>query len=147
MEERVDSTSEPSVEGVKTLGNESAARSVFTTEGEIATSSETPINPLIGGAVENRNAAPHCCNTTVDQYEPIKLVVAKEVLDVPGKRIELVVAEEVVDHQNPARVPLPYWRWTPLVRGEDWFWDCCFWLLPCVYWLVLLCCNHTGARL
>ena len=40
-----------------------------------------------------------------------------------------MVAEEVVDHQNPARVPLPYWRWTPLVRGEDCFWDCCFWLL------------------
>ena len=99
VEERVGITTETSVEGVKTLGNESATCYVITAKGEIATSSEMPITLLNEEKVDNdQKATPtQRRNTSVDQYEQIELMVTEDVPDEPGKRIELVVAKKVVD--------------------------------------------------
>ena len=54
-----------------------------------------PINPLVEGKVENdQNAAPHCRNTTVDQYEHIELVMAEEMIDEPSKSTSTILEVE-----------------------------------------------------
>ena len=74
-------------------------------------------------------------------------MVAEEVLDVPGKRIELVVAEEVVD--EPGKSTSTILEVDTACQGRGLVLGLLFLAaaIDYVYWLVLLCCNHTGARL
>ena len=87
---------------------------------------------IVDGKWENvEEAAPTYCCTAVDHYEQIELVVEEVAVDEGGKSTSTSTILEVEN----------------VCQGRGLVWDCCFWLLLYVYWVVLVCCNQTGARL